>query len=124
MTAYTGCNGSMTINGAAIVELTGFTFEEATAPVNEPIMDGDCSDDVSAGTKSWSGSIDIFFDPDDAGVSELVNGAVVAAVFQPIPGHTITGDILIIGSSLPVEVDAMLSQNFTYQGKGLPIKTF
>ena len=122
MSSYTGCNGTITIDGATIIELTGFTIEEATETIQEPIMDGNCSVDVEAGNKSWSGSIEAFFDPDDLGLSPLENGATVAAVFTPISGYTITGLILITAISMPVETDGMITQSFSFEGKGTPVK--
>ena len=123
MSTYTGCNGTITVDGQTIIELTGFTIDEATDAIREPIMDGDCADDVEAGSKSWSGSIEEFFDPDDVGLGVLVNGATVLAVFTPIAGYTITGEILITAISMPIETDGMITQSFTFEGKGLPAKS-
>ena len=122
MSSYTGCNGSINIDGQAIIELTGFTIDEATETISEPIMDGECAVDVEAGNKSWGGAIEGFFDPDDLGQAPLENGAIVSAVFQPIIGYTISGLILITGVSLPIETDGMITQSFTFEGKGLTVK--
>ena len=119
---YSGCNGVVKSGVATLAELTGFSLEQSTNALDNTIIDGTCNRRVKAGQKSWTGTIDAFYDPADAALTLLVNGAELNVELYPIGeasgDQLLTGDILVTSVSLPVEKDGMITQSISFEGNG------
>ncbi len=124
MSKYTGDNGTIKVTGGLtpLAELVSFNIDETVETISTNTMDGTCSADVEPGVKSWSGSIETFYDPSDAGYLGLVLGAAVLITFYPfgeLSGDmSITGTALITGISKSVAADSMITASITLSGKG------
>ena len=123
MSAYSGSNGTIKLPSGDLIEMTGFTIDEAANTANTSIMDGTCATDSEVITTSWNGSLELFYDPDELAQSELSVGAVVDAEFYPLGNsealERMTGQVLILTRSMPVEVNSLIALSVTFDGKGL-----
>lgn len=119
---FTGDAGVISIGGNDIIELTGFTLDEAAETIDTTTMDGTCTKDSEVGTISFSGSIDLHYETIDLAAGNLTIGSTVAVIFYPTGATTgmesISGTILITGLSMPVERDSMVTRAVTFEGKG------
>lgn len=115
---YSGCEGLVTVFGQAVIELTGFTVEQSTNALDASKMDGTCNRSVKKGKTSWSGNVDIFYDPDELWRDDLKNGLVVGLTMYPEVSKNLSGNALISNISTPIEIDGMITQSFTYEGIG------
>ncbi len=122
---YSGCKGVVQVGAVPdrIVELTGFTIDQSANSLDASILDGTCTRRVKAGQLSWSGTIEAFYDPVDAGLTFLTVGSNVPAQFYPTGEETgeqyLFGSILITSVGLPVVTDGMITQSFAFDGDGV-----
>lgn len=79
MARHTGKEGSITVGGTAVGEITDFSFEERAATIDNRAL-GLTWDEHTVGSKSWDGTANAQIDPADAGQAALTNGAAVALV--------------------------------------------
>jgi len=123
MGVYNGCNGTIVLASGNLVEMSGFTLDESAETINTSIMDGTCANDVEVSTISWSGSVELFYDPDELAQGELSIGATVDAEFYPLGEvealERMTGQMLITARSMPVEANGLIALSITFEGKGL-----
>lgn len=121
MAKYTGKDGKVTTDTDAVVNLKGFTLEENAEELDASIIDGGNNYSCEGGQESWSGTVEVLFDPLDAGIANLLPGAKVALVLYPtgdVAGITKTGSALVTGVSTPIETNGMIAQSITYKGDG------
>ncbi len=127
MAKYKGCEGVVIVDTDQILELSGFSIDQAVSAVDASVLGKGGVKEVLPGQSSWSGSIDVFYDPDDAGIIALVPGKMVVVEFYPA-GQTsgrsqYTGTGLVTSISTPVETDGMIKQSFSIEGSGALIVT-
>lgn len=119
---YSGCNGVVKSGGETLAELTGFSIDQNTNALDNTIIDGTCNRRVKAGQKSWSGTIDAFYDPADPALLLLVNGAELNVELYPIGDaigdQVMSGDILVTTVGIPIEKDGMITQSISFEGNG------
>ena len=115
---YSGFEGIARINDDSIIELVGFALEQTATALDASKMDGTCDRRVKNGQLSWSGTIDAFYDPDDIGLQHLVNGVLITVELYPEGINLISGSALIVGASIPIEKDGMITQSISIEGVG------
>lgn len=113
---YSGCEGVITLDDETLLELTSFNIDQNTNALDNTIMDGSCNRRVKAGQKSWSGTIDIFYDPESIAQEKITNGALIGMKFYPEGVTNISGNGLITNISIPIETDGMITQSITFEG--------
>jgi len=125
-----GCQGVVITAANQIIELIGFTIEQALSAIDSSVLGAGAVKEIKAGQSSWSGTIDVFYDPGDAGIANM-EGALDTGqlvILKMYPGgdtsglREYSGTALITGISTPVESDGMVQQSFTYEGSGLLTK--
>ena len=122
---YKGCNGQVKVGAGleSIVELIGFAVDENVESLDATVIGADNARRVVKGTSAWSGSIDTYYDPNSSTAALLVTGEDVLLTMNPAgdtPGlQELTGQALILTAGLPVEIDGMIQQSFTFNGNGL-----
>ncbi len=132
MAIYTGQNGVIKINDGstlqAVAEVRGFSLETVTESIENTTM-GDASRSYVSGLKSFSGSMDIFYEPTqlESGSADIPAflGATDPVAFELYPaGETpaalpkITGNMLITGYNITSSLDAMIEASISFQGSG------
>ena len=133
MAIYTGQNGVIKINDGstlqAVAEVRGFSLETVTESIENTTM-GDASRSYVSGLKSFSGSMDIFYEPTqlETGASDIPAflGATDPVAFELYPAGEdaptgkpkITGSMLITGYNITSSLDAMIEASISFQGSG------
>lgn len=123
MATHTGSEGTVRVGATdSILEIRSYSVEE-TADTAEDTTMGDAYRTHKATLKSWSGSVDVFWDElDTTGQGALVVGSEVSVRFMP--EGTTTGDIYLTGSAIVTgktvtgSFDGMVESTITLQGTG------
>jgi len=119
---YKGCEGVVIINGLTIVELSAFSIDQSANPVDSSVLGNSGFKEVKPGQSSWSGTIDVFYDPDDSGILAMVLNTIVAVQMYPAGSDTgkteYSGNALVTSISTPVETEGVISQSISIEGTG------
>jgi predicted secreted protein len=110
------------VGSVAIAEIRSFSIDETMDTIESTSM-GDTYRTFETSLKSWSGSVDIFFDDTDTtGQGALTVGSEVTVNFQ-IEGDT-TGDHLLSGTAIVTDrsisssFDGLVEASLSLQGDG------
>lgn len=121
MAIATAASGVLKVGSTAIAEITGYSIEY-TADTVETTVIGDSARTHLPTLKSFTASIDCFWDPADAGQDDLVVGTSVTFSIYPegeTSGDTYyTGSGIITGRSVSTSNGEMITANFSIQGSG------
>ena len=122
MATLTGNNGTVKVGSVAIAEIRSFSVDETMDTIESTSM-GDTYRTFETSLKSWSGSVDVFFDDTDTtGQGALTVGSEVTVNFQ-IEGST-TGDHLLSGTAIVTDrsisssFDGLVEASLSLQGDG------
>ena len=122
MATHTGSEGTVKVGTTTIAEIRSFSVEE-TADTAEDTSMGDSYRTYKTTLKSWSGSVDVFWDETDTtGQGALAVGSQVTMKFYP-EGAT-TGDIYLTGSAIVTSLsinssfDGLVESSIKVQGTG------
>lgn len=122
MATHTGSEGTVKVGANAIAEIRSYSVEE-TADTTEDTTMGDTFRTHKTTLKSWSGSIDVFWDETDTtGQGGLTVGSEVTINFYP-EGSTTgdsykTGTAIVTGKTITASFDGMVESTITVQGTG------
>lgn len=122
MATVIGKDGAVYIGANAIAEVRDFSLETTSELVNDTVM-GDTWMTNKATQKSWTASINCYFDADDAtGQALLIEGAEVSLLLYP-SGNTSTnveyaGSLIVTGVSRSQSFDGMVEVSFSGTGNG------
>lgn len=124
MAKYTGKDGKVKTGATpdSVVNVRSFSYEETSEELDASIIDGGNNYACEEGQSKVSGTIEVLYDPADAGAVNLNARGKVAIELYPIGDAT--GDVkkdgtaLITSVSTPVEVNGMITQSigFTIDG--------
>jgi hypothetical protein len=122
MATHKGSEGTVKSGANAIAEIRSYTITE-TADVLEDTTMGDSSRTYLSSLKTFTGSIDCFWDETDTnGQMSLDPGASVTINIYPEgsgSGDTYyTGTVLITEKSITASFDGMVEASFSFQGTG------
>ena len=128
---YRGCDGVVKTGAAPdqIIELVGFSIDEAANALDASILNDGCNRRVKSGQKSWSGTIDTYYDPGDDGIANLEIGALLPAEFYPsgelidVGNFSLIGEILVTSIGTPVETEGSITQSYGFEGNGALTRT-
>lgn len=126
MATHTGSEGTVKVGANAIAEIRSYSIEQ-TADTTEDTTMGDAWRTHKTTLKSWSGTVDVFWDETDTtGQGALVPGAEVTANFYPEGATTadvyLTGTAIVTGKTVSASFDGMIESTITLQGTG-PLTT-
>jgi hypothetical protein len=122
MATHKGSEGTVKSGANAIAEIRSYTITE-TADVLEDTTLGDSSRTYLASLKTFTGSIECFWDETDTnGQLTLDVGATVTINIYP-EGSTsgdvyYTGSVIITEKSITASFDGMVEASFSFQGTG------
>ena len=121
MTVHTGSEGTVKVGANAIAELKSYTIEESGDTIETTAL-GDTSRTYVAGLKTFSGTIEVYWDETDAdGQVALTTGATVSLNFFPmgsVAGTYYTGSAIVTAISISGTTDGTIDRSFTVQGTG------
>lgn len=122
MATHTGSEGTVKVGANAIAEIRSYSVEE-TADTTEDTTMGDTYRTHKTTLKSWSGSVDVFWDElDTTGQGALTVGSEVTANFYPEGSTTgdiyLTGTAIVTGKTITASFDGMIESTITLQGTG------
>ena len=122
MATLTGNNGTVKVGSAAIAEIRSFSVDETMDTIESTSM-GDTYRTFETSLKSWSGSVDIFFDDTDTtGQGALTVGSEVTVNFQ-VEGdttgdHLLSGEAIVTGRTINSSFDGLVEASLSLQGDG------
>lgn len=122
MATHTGSEGTVKVGANTIAEIRSYSIEQTSDTVEDTAM-GDSWRTHKTTLKSWTASVDVFWDETDTnGQSALVPGAEVTANFYP-EGSTagdayFTGTAIVTGKTISASFDGMVESSITLQGTG------
>jgi hypothetical protein len=122
MATYTGKDGIAKIGSNAVAEVRSFSVEETAETVDDTVM-GDQWRTKKATLKSWSGSLECFWDPDDTnGQVALAVGSEVTLSLYPegdeSGGIYLTGTAIITGHPVNASLEGLVEASFNFEGSG------
>ena len=122
MATHAGSEGTVKSGSNAIAEVRSFSLEETADTIEDTTM-GDASRTYLTGLKTFSGSVDVFWDETDTDgqVSFAVGSSVTLAVYPEgdTAGDTYySGTAIVTGRTITSSFDGMVEASFTLQGTG------
>ena len=122
MATHKGSEGTVKSGANAIAEIRSYTITETADTLEDTTM-GDASRTYLASLKTFSGSIDCFWDETDTnGQLTLDPGSTVTINIYPegsTSGDTYyTGSVIITEKSVTASFDGMVEASFSFQGTG------
>jgi predicted secreted protein len=124
MATHTGSEGTVRVGLNAIAEIRSYSIEETADTVEDSSM-GDAYRSFKTTLKSWSGSVDVFWDETDTnGQVAMTVGTEVTINFFPegaTAGQTekyYSGTAIVTGRTVTGSFDGMVESTITLQGTG------
>lgn len=122
MATHTGSEGTVKVGANAIAEIRSYSVEQTGDTVEDTTM-GDSWRTHKATLKSWTASVDVFWDETDTtGQGALNVGTEVTLNLYP-EGST-TGDVyftgtgIVTGKTVSANYDGMVESSISVQGTG------
>jgi predicted secreted protein len=122
MSTHAGSEGIVRIADKQIAEVKSWSLEEICDTVDSSTI-GDQWRKSQATIKSWSGSIDAFWDEADIeGQGKLIIGGTIQLSLYPEgldnEKKYFTGVAIVTGISRQASFDGLVESSFTFQGNG------
>lgn len=122
MATHRGSEGTVKSGANAIAEIRSYTITETADTLEDTTM-GDASRTYLASLKTFSGSIECFWDETDTnGQLTLDPGATVTINVYPEGSSTgdkyYSGSVIITERSVTASFDGMVEASFSFQGTG------
>lgn len=124
MANHTGSEGTVRVGSATIAEIRSYSIE-TTSDTTEDTTMGDAWRTYKTTLRSWTGSVDVFWDEaDTTGQGALTVGSSVTMNFYPegaTAGTTeqfYTGTATVTGVTISASFDGMVEASITVQGNG------
>lgn len=122
MATFHGKDGVVKVGANAVAEVRSFTLNTGVETADDTVM-GDTWRSHTSGFKTWSGSLECYWDDTDTnGQESLQEGDSVTLNLQ-FEGNT-TGDFLFTGTATVTEVvhtanmDGIVERSFNFLGNG------
>jgi hypothetical protein len=122
MATHKGQDGIVKVGSDAVAEVRSFSIEETADTVEDTVMTDTARTYITT-LKSFSGSLDVFWDETDTnGQVALAVGNSVTLAFYPegdTSGDTYySGTALVTGFTRTASFDGMIEASITVQGSG------
>ena len=120
MANHAGSEGTVHVGTTAVAEIRSYSISETSDTIEDTSM-GDTSRTYKPSLKSFSGSVDVFWDETDTtGQGALTVGSEVTIKFYPegtTAGDTFyTGSAIVTGKTINGSFDGMVEASITVQG--------
>lgn len=122
MATHAGSEGTVKVGANAVAEIRSFSVSETADTIEDTTM-GDAARTYKASLKSFSGSLDVYWDETDTnGQGALTVGSEVTIGFYPEGATTgdtyLTGSAIVTGLTVNSSFDGMVEASITIQGTG------
>jgi predicted secreted protein len=121
MATHTGSEGTIKIGSDTVGEIRSYSISETADTIEDTSM-GDASRTYKTGLKSFTGSVDVFWDEADAGQTALSVGSSVTLNVYPEGATTgdkyFSGSAIVTGLTVTGSFDGMVEASLTLQGTG------
>lgn len=122
MANHAGSEGTVHVGTTAVAEIRSYSISETADTIEDTSM-GDSARTYKPSLKSFSGSIDVFWDETDTtGQGALTVGSEVTIKFYPegaSSGDTyLYGSAIVTGKTVNGSFDGMVEASITVQGTG------
>jgi hypothetical protein len=122
MATHTGSEGTVQLGANSIAEIRTFSIEE-TADTAEDTAMGDSYRTHKTTLKSWSGSVDVFWDETDTlGQVALLVGSELTIAFYPEGNVStdayMTGTAIVTSKSINSSFDGLVEASIQVMGTG------
>lgn len=122
MATHTGSEGVIKSGANTVAEVRSYTVSETGDTIEDTSM-GDASRTYKAGLKTWTASVEAFWDETDTtGQGSFDVGSSVTLNVYPEGSSTgdvyYTGSALVTGKTINATFDGMVEASFTLQGTG------
>lgn len=121
MANHTGSEGIVKVGSTAIGEIRSYSISETSDTIETTTM-GDTARTYLPSLKSFSGSMDVYWDEENSGQNSLTVGSQVTINVYP-EGATAgqsekyySGDVIITGKTINGSFDGMVEASITFQG--------
>lgn len=122
MATHAGSEGTVKVGANAIAEIRSYSLTESADTIEDTTM-GDAARTYLPSLKSFSGSVDVFWDETDTtGQGALTAGASVTLNVYPEGATTgdtyYTGTAIVTGITVNGSFDGMVEASISVQGTG------
>lgn len=121
MATHTGSEGTIKVGSDTVGEIRSYSISETADTIEDTSM-GDASRTYKTGLKSFTGSVDVFWDEADAGQTALSVGSSVTLNVYPEGATTgdkyFSGSAIVTGLTVTGSFDGMVEASLTLQGTG------
>ena len=122
MAAHTGSEGLVQAGGDTVAQLTSWTLSASAETIDATILSS-TDKAKKAGVKSYTGSVEMFWDEGDTAQTSIQEGAELAFVFLP-EGGDVSGDIswtvtgIVDSLEFGAAVDGMVTASASFASNG------
>lgn len=121
MATHTGSEGTIKVGSDTVGEIRSYSISETADTIEDTSM-GDASRTYKTGLKSFTASVDVFWDEADTGQTALSVGSSVTLNVYPEGATTgdkyFTGSAIVTGLTVNGSFDGMVEASLTLQGTG------
>jgi predicted secreted protein len=122
MANHAGSEGTVHVGTTAVAEIRSYSFTESADTIEDTVM-GDTARTYKPSLKSFSGSVDVYWDETDtSGQQALSVGSEVTIKFYPegaSSGDTYySGSAIVTGLTVNGSFDGMVEASISVQGNG------
>jgi len=122
MATFKGNSGTVKVGSDAIAEIRSYSVDETMDTIEDTAM-GDTYRTFKTSLKSFSGSVDVFFDDSDtSGQGAMTVGSEITVNFQmegdTTGAHQLSGTALVTGRTITGSFDGMVEASLSLQGTG------
>jgi predicted secreted protein len=121
MATHTGSEGTIKIGSDTVGEIRSYSISETADTIEDTSM-GDVSRTYKTGLKSFTASVDVFWDEADTGQTALSVGSSVTLNVYPEGATTgdkyFSGSAIVTGLTVTGSFDGMVEASLTLQGTG------
>jgi len=121
MATHTGSEGTIKVGSDTVGEIRSYSISETADTIEDTSM-GDASRTYKTGLKSFTASVDVFWDEADTGQTALSVGSSITLNVYPEGATTgdkyFTGSAIVTGLTVNGSFDGMVEASLTLQGTG------
>lgn len=121
MATLVGKDGVVKIGSNTIGEIRTYSIEQSMDVIEDSTI-GDTDRTYTSGLKTFTGSMDVYFDDTDTGQLDVQvgdTGTIAVQVEGDTSGdHQLSGSILVTGRTITASFDGMVEASISFQGSG------
>lgn len=121
MAVTKGSAGVVKIGAVTVGEVKSYSIDETSNTITTTSL-GDSAQTYVGGTTDFSGSADVFWDPDDSGQAAVTVGSTVTLNLYPEGEASgaayYTGSVVVTSISRSAGIDGTVDATLSFQGTG------